>query len=210
MATPPASVESYLTVHFGCFEQWLQFFGGERDIFNDGHTLVIPMDRIKKILVVVYDSDASMRAVTYVGKMIRGGTDVITYLLYVIEPLPPELREFGGSENPKREEKLEDELKEKRKRWIENAERAAQPVLERAKSILKRARVPARALKTQFWISVNREDIINDILEAARVKKCGTIVFGRRSFSWFNEVFQQHVADELVRNGQGFAIWVVE
>lgn len=37
-----------------------------------------------------------------------------------------------------------------------------------------------------------------------------SIVVGRRSHSWLREVVQHHIADELVRQGASFTIWVVE
>ncbi len=54
------------------------------------------------------------------------------------------------------------------------------------------------------------EEKVDDILDVARDKKYDTVVFGRRSFSWLKEMFHRHVADELVKKGQGLTLWVVE
>ncbi len=51
---------------------------------------------------------------------------------------------------------------------------------------------------------------MTDIMEAGRVKKCNTVVLGRKSFSWLKEIFQRHVADEWVRHAHNLTIWVVE
>jgi K+-sensing histidine kinase KdpD len=127
-----------------------------------------------------------------------------------LTPLPPELREFRGAENGEEEVKLERELTDKQEALITRSESEAWPALERAKSILKKAGMPAEAIETEFWTSVNRGDLANDILEAGRLNDCRTIVVGRESFSWLQEMFHHRVADELVRKGQGFTLWVVE
>jgi K+-sensing histidine kinase KdpD len=51
---------------------------------------------------------------------------------------------------------------------------------------------------------------VTNILEGARANQCGTVVVGRQSFSWLQELFQHHIGEELIRRGQGLAIWVVE
>ena len=92
------------------------------------------MNRKNRILVAVDDSKASMRAVNYVANMIAAKRDFTICLLNVLRPLLPELTEFGGSEDPEREEKLENELKDKREQWIEKAKTKALPILKKAKS----------------------------------------------------------------------------
>jgi nucleotide-binding universal stress UspA family protein len=164
----------------------------------------------KKILVAVDDSEASTRAVRYVGSIVGRKRGFVARLLHVLNPLPPELREFRGAENGNEEVKLEGELIEKQEPLIARSESEAWPALERAKSILKKAGMPAEAIETEFWESVSRGDLANDILEVGRLNDCGTIVVGRESFSWLREMFHHHVADELVRKGQGFTLWVVE
>ena len=168
------------------------------------------MNRNKRILVAVDDSKASMRAVNYVANLIAGKRYFTICLLHVLGPLPPELMEFGGSEDPEREKKLEKALKDKREQWIEKAKPKALPMLKKAKSTFKKARLPAKAVNTEFWIDVNSQGLASDILDAGRLNKCNTVVVGRKSFSWLKEIFHHHVADELVRNAHNMTVWVVE
>jgi len=128
----------------------------------------------------------------------------------VLDPLPPQFTEFRGAENGREEARLERELVEKQELVIVKSEKEAWPTLERAKSILRKAGMSAEAIETEFWVSVNRGDLTHDILEAARLSDCCTIVVGRESFSWLRELFHHHVADELVRKAQGFTLWIVE
>jgi nucleotide-binding universal stress UspA family protein len=164
----------------------------------------------KKILVAVDDSEASTRAVRYVASIIGKKRGFVARLLHVLDPLPPAFREFGGAENGTEEVRLERELRDKQEPLIARSESEAWPALERGKSILKNAGMPAGAIETEFWESVNRGDLANDILEVGRLNQCGTIVVGRESFSWLREIFHHHVADELVLKGHGFTLWVVE
>jgi nucleotide-binding universal stress UspA family protein len=168
------------------------------------------MSRNKRILVAVDDSKASMRAVNYVANLIAGKRDFTICLLHVLGPLPPELMEFGGSEDPQREEELEKELKDKRGQWIERSKTKSLPVLKKAKSIFKKARLPAKAVDTEFWVDINSKGLAGDILDAGRLNKCNTVVVGRKSFSWLKEIFSHHVADELIRKARDLTVWVVE
>ena len=80
----------------------------------------------------------------------------------------------------------------------------------RAKSTLHKGGVSPEMISTEFSESIHRPDINRDIIEAAHKLNCGTIVVGRDSSPAFREIFQHHIGEELVRKGQGFAIWVVE
>jgi nucleotide-binding universal stress UspA family protein len=168
------------------------------------------MNANKYILLAVDDSEATTRAVTYVASIIEGQLGVRLCLLHVFAPLPPKLLEFGGAENPAEEEKREAVQKDARTQWIARAKACAEDIFAKAQSILCTAGVPAHAVETQLATPLNGEAVVTNILEAARANQCGTVVVGRDSFSWLQELFQHHVGEELVRRGQGFAIWVVE
>lgn len=164
----------------------------------------------KNILVSVDDSEESARVVRYVADIIGGRADFHIRLFHVLPPLPPNLLEFGGAENPKRERSLDRKIEDERDEWLDAAQKATQPVFDKAKSILEAAGVPPESLETQFGISVNQGDVVTDILDEARENDFGTIAVGRQSFSTLRELFEHHAADELVRHGQGLTIWVVE
>jgi len=108
------------------------------------------------------------------------------------------------------EQKLNRELDRKCQRWTQDADNAAQALLQKATSLLSRAGVQPDSMETLVHQSVNHEDLIDDILEAAKEKKCQTIVVGRSSFSWIKEMLNRHLADELVRKASGVTIWVVQ
>jgi nucleotide-binding universal stress UspA family protein len=164
------------------------------------------MSACHNFLIAVDDSEATARAVTYVASIVGRHRGVRLHLFHVA-PIPPVFLEFGGSEDVQVEENREAELAQSRLGYLEDL---AQAVFARAQAILDRAGVPAGAMETHVLTTVDGEDLIQNLLEAARTNACDTIVVGRQSHSWLRELVQYHVADELVRKGEGFTLWVVE
>lgn len=169
-----------------------------------------PRERDKRILVGVDDSDATIRALHYLATIIEGRNDFHVCLLHVLPPIPPELLEFGGAEDPEAERQLSEELKRAQAQWLEEAQQAAQPVMQRAQAVLRERGIDPRQIEVAFAEAIHRPDIPQSLLDAAGLRHCGTIVVGRESFPLLQELLHRHVGEELVRKGQGMAIWVVE
>ena len=167
-------------------------------------------NRIEKFLIAVEDSAASLKAVSYVSQIVRGRTDIHVRLLHVLPPIPPGLLEFGGAEQPQLEQRLSGELRQEQARWIETAKRNARASLDKALAILLQGGLSLNKVSTSFCSPIHRPDIVHEILKAAQTWRCGTLVVGRHSRSWIREIRSSHVGEDLVRKGQGFAIWVVE
>src|SRR5262249_15779355 len=108
------------------------------------------MSNAKHILIAVDDSEASYRAITYVGSIMSGCEGFRVCLLHALPPLPREFLEFGGSEDPQQEEQEETRLHTEQTPWIEPAPQPPEPVFTRAKQILHEARVPEDAVETQM------------------------------------------------------------
>ncbi len=168
------------------------------------------MPNAKNMLIAVDDSEASYRAVTYVGSIVGGREDCRVCLLHALPPLPRELLEFGGSSNPAHEAKEEARIKAEQARWIEAVTQATAPVFTRAKRILQEAHVPAHAVETQIVDTVNTQDLIQDMLETAQTGNFGTVVVGRESLHGFKALFTSHVGDALIRQAHGLTVLVVE
>ena len=129
---------------------------------------------------------------------------------HILPLLPPQLLEFGSTENPVEEQRVSDFLEADRRRWIAAARKRVEPALAGARVTLREAGVPAGGLETRFFDPVEGRDAAGEILKIARGRKCHTVVIGRQSLSWFRELVQGDLAEELVRRGKGFTIWVVE
>lgn len=168
------------------------------------------MGRNKNVLLAVDDSEGSFQAAQYVADVIGPQPRYQVYLFHVLPSIPPELLEFGGAEDPKKEEVLSDELRKIQNQWIDEAKGKAEPIMNKAKAILHQGGLSPDAIRTEFSPSVHRPDVVRDIIEAAHNFNCGTVVVGRDSFPGFWESFRHHIGKELVEKGQGFAVWVVE
>ncbi len=165
--------------------------------------------RDKTLLVGVDGSDSSIRSVSYVAEMVGARENFHILLFHILPPIPPELLEFGGAEDPATERKLDETLKKEQAEWIENAKKAAEPLVDNAKTILYRTGVLPAMVSVVFSQSIHRPDIVRELIEAAHKQHCGTIVVGRESYSSFKEMFHHHVGEELTKKGQGLAIWVI-
>ncbi|MEO8326394.1 MAG: universal stress protein [Nitrospirota bacterium] len=165
--------------------------------------------RDKTLLVGVDGSDSSIRSVSYVAEMVGARENFHIVLFHILPPIPPELLEFGGAEDPATERKLDETLKKEQAEWIENAKKAAEPLVDNAKTILYRTGVLPAMVSVVFSQSIHRPDIVRELIEAAHKQHCGTIVVGRESYSSFKEMFHHHVGEELTKKGQGLAIWVI-
>lgn len=168
------------------------------------------MDTRKNILIALDNSEASMRAVAYVAAIIDGQNGFQIKLFHVLPSLPSEILEMAWPDTAEFAEKAKAEFRAARARWMEKAEQAAQPMFARAKTLLSEAGVPDETIQTQVFASFDIQEVVADILEAARASQCGTVVVGRETFSGFEKMFHRHVGDQLVPQGQGLAFWIVE
>jgi nucleotide-binding universal stress UspA family protein len=166
------------------------------------------MGNSKTILVAVDGSDSSRRTVAYVAEMVRGRADFRVGLLHL--ELPPRMLEWGGSENPEIEDKVESERAEAfgqmEREKIEKAESLLQPLQE----ILTENGIDAAIRLVQFAEPLDSKSVASAVLATAKEHGCETVVVGRHSFLGWKRFFRHHVGEELVRIGEGITIWVVE
>ncbi len=163
-----------------------------------------------KLLVVIDDSKASKRAVSYVAKLVGGRRGFEVCLAHPLPVIPPSLQEFGSAKNPDEGMKLQAELQAEQERWIVTAEEKAQPALSRARAELRMAGLAAGAIEEQFCYPSSGRARGDEILELARKRKCRTVVIGSESLSWLKQLLGDDAVEELLRRGKGFTIWVVE
>ncbi len=169
-----------------------------------------PVSTIERLLLFVDESSATNRAVRYVAKLIGQRRGFHVFLMHLLPPLPPELMEFGGSENPRKEQQLEVQLRNQQEQWIASRKAAVRPALDHAQKSLRNGGIPTQEIAFSFSDPREGRDAAGAILEMARDKHCRTIVVAHESHSWFREVFGGHLAEELVRKAKGFTVWVVD
>ena len=160
-----------------------------------------------RILLAVDESENSHRAVKYVGSLLRRTPDTAVTLFHVLKPMPRELLEHGGSENPAAEAQLGQQLRTEQEAWIQKEGEAESYVLTRACETLTQSGFD----RSQVALKVGHEDdIAKNILEEARNGQHETIVVGRHGASRVRRLFGGSVTEQLLRDAKGFAIWVVE
>ncbi len=163
-----------------------------------------------KFLVVVDESPAAKRALRYVAKITARRRDFRVCLSHTLPTPPPELLEFGGSEDPEQESLLDARLKTEQKRWVVTAKKRLQPIPDQANSVLRKAGVAAGAIETGVCYPADGCAAAAEIIALARTRKCDTVVIGRDSLSWLGELIHGDPAEEIVRAAKGFTVWVVE
>jgi nucleotide-binding universal stress UspA family protein len=160
-----------------------------------------------RILLAVDESENSHRAIEYVGSLLHRTPEVAVTLFHVLKPMPRELLEHGGSENPTAEAQLGERLRNEQDAWIRKEEESESHLLKKACDTLTQFGFD----RSQVALKIGHEDdIAGNILEEARNGKHETIVVGRHGTSRVKRLFGGGVTDQLLRNAKGFAIWVVE
>lgn len=160
-----------------------------------------------RILLAVDESENSHRVVRYVGSLLRRTPDVAVTLFHVLKPMPRELLEHGGSENPAAEAQLSAQLHDEQEAWIRKERESECHVLKKACETLTRSGFDTSRVALKFGYE---DDIARNILEEARSGHHETIAVGRHGTSRINRIFGGGVTDQLLRDAKGFAIWVVE
>jgi nucleotide-binding universal stress UspA family protein len=155
-----------------------------------------------KLLIVVDESPATKRALEYVAQVGSHRRDFRVCLAHALPSPPPEQVEFRGEERAR--------LQAYKRRWISVVEMTEQKTLDRANKVLRRGGFGKGAIEAHYCNLVDASRATQEILSLARARKCDTVVIGRESLSWLGELIHGDPAEELVRQGKGFTIWVVE
>ncbi|HSB45069.1 MAG TPA: universal stress protein [Nitrospira sp.] len=160
----------------------------------------------KKILVTVDDSDQSVRAMHYVGSLLRDTHDVGVTLFHVLKPMPRELMEHGGSEIPEIEDHLGTQLRKDQEDWVRMEGAIEYPILLKALERLGQTGFPIEQVTLKFG---HERDIADTIIDEARSGGYGTIVVTRQETSSVKRLFGNGIIDRLLRDVSGVAIWVL-
>ena len=160
-----------------------------------------------RVLLAVDESENSHRVVQYVGSLLRRTPDVAVTLFHVLKPMPRELLEHGGSENPAAEAQLSVQLHSEQDAWIRKERESECHVLRKACETLTQSGFDMSHVALKFG---HEDDIARNILEEARSGHHETIVVGRHGMSRIKRIFGGGVTDQLLRDAKGLAIWVVE
>ena len=162
------------------------------------------------LLVVIDESEASKRAVSYVARIIGRRRGFKVCLARTLPEIQAALIEHGGAENPEQEEKLEAGMHSEQRQWILAAKEKAQPALTSASAVLRKAGLTASSISERFCYPADGRSRGDEILELASEQKCHTIVVGSESLTRWRQLLGNDPVEELLLRGKGFTIWVVE
>jgi nucleotide-binding universal stress UspA family protein len=164
-----------------------------------------------QILVAIDDFQRAGPLLDDVVKMARGSRDAKIHLFHAVGPLPPQLLESPGAEGGRQEEHVERRQERQQDIWFEKVRKAAEPQFASAKARLVAADIAANHVETHLQLLNQREDLVAEIIKAARAHGCGIIVVGRNAYPWLREQFHTHVSDSLIskKSADGLAIRVV-
>jgi len=160
-----------------------------------------------RILIAVDDSEPSARALRYVGTLLREARDVQVTLFHVLKPMPRELLEHGGSEDPAAEVRLAKALQQDQENWVRAESVMEYPILVQALELFGKTGFPLDRVTLKFG---HEDDIAHNILEEARSGGYGTIVVSRHGSNGMKRFFRAGITDQLLRDGSGYTLWVVE
>jgi nucleotide-binding universal stress UspA family protein len=162
---------------------------------------------ISRILIAVDDSEHSARALRYVGTLLREARDVQVTLFHVLKPMPRELLEHGGSEDPVEEVRLATELQQDQENWVRAEGVMEHPILVQARELFGKTGFPLDRVTLKFG---HEDDIAHTILDEARTGGYGTIVISRQGSNGLKRFFGGGITDQLLRDASGYTLWVVE
>lgn len=174
--------------------------------FAPGHTSNRSVSP-KNILIAVDDSNATIRVLHYVGALLRETPAVAITLFHVLKPMPRELMEHGGSENPDMEHQLGEQLRKDQQEWMQMEETLEYPILERALERLKETGFPTERVMLKLGYA---GDLVDTILDEVRAGGYGTLVITKHSQPDAAHLFSNNVAERLSRELSGIALWVME
>ena len=162
---------------------------------------------LSRILIAVDGSEHSARALRYVGTLLRDARDVQVTLFHVLKPMPRELLEHGGSEDPAGEILLAKELQQDQENWVHAESVMEYPILVYALELFGKTGFPLDRVTLKFG---HEDDIAHTILDEARTGGYGTIVVSRHGSNGMKRFFGGGITDQLLRDASGYTLWVVE
>lgn len=162
------------------------------------------------ILLPIDDSDASKKAVGFVGRTLgqRQGDDVTVTLFHAVESLPRFIASRAGDGGA-------DEFQRVAEQWYETAQAGGDALLERHKQALIEAGVPAAAIETKLHVEPARPGagkvaVAIAVIQEMKSGPYSVICLGRRGETVYEGSFIGSVAEKVLREASGRTVWVVD
>jgi nucleotide-binding universal stress UspA family protein len=165
----------------------------------------------KTILVALDDSEASQRVLSYTAEQAKASDGLHLLLCHVLPPMPPQLLESRGAENPDDERRVESQQEKEQLRWTAEQTRTGERMLADGQQRLTTLGVAATRIRTKLVEPAHTHlGVADAILETAREAHCDAIVVGRHAFSALREMLHTHLADVLQENAKQLEVRIVD
>jgi nucleotide-binding universal stress UspA family protein len=163
----------------------------------------------ENLMLIVDESPGTRRAVDYVTKMLGCHRGIHVYLLQLLPPLPAELLEFGGAEDPRQEQQLQSNLHRDQQAWIAAAKAPARKVIDEAVDSLRGAGLFTYEIELASSDPLDDRDPAIALLKQAHEKHCHTIVVGNHTPPWFRKLTGVPLTEHLLRHAADITLWIV-
>jgi len=130
------------------------------------------------VLVVLDDTPDAHRAVRQ-SSAGAASSERAFILMYVLPPLPPELLENRGAEDPAEETAVEAVMVERQEAWLAAERAKGERVLSDATSALRDTGVPAAQISSEYSLPLVRTDIAEHLARKAHEHDAREVVIGR-------------------------------
>jgi len=164
----------------------------------------------ERLLVVVDETESSNRVLDYLSSLFAKQRNPHFSLTYLLPRLPAGLLESGGAEAPAAEERVEASLRLEQERWMGTLDSTSDDVLSQSVARLRQAGIRSESIDTCPSSPQDNRSAADEVLVIAESHACRTIVVGRAAHSWFHGLAGDQLAERLVRDAKGFAIWVID
>jgi nucleotide-binding universal stress UspA family protein len=163
----------------------------------------------ENLMLIVDESPATQRAVDYVTRLLGCHRGVHVYLLHLLPPLPAELLEFGGAEDPHQEQQLQSELHRDQQAWIASVRDPARPLINEAVANLRGAGLFTYEIELAHSDPMDDRDPTITLMKQLHDKHCHTIVVGNHTHPWFRKLTGTPLTEYLLRHAGEVTLWVV-
>ena len=159
---------------------------------------------MKNVLIGLDGSRGAMKAVEYVGDLLKGVNDLHITLFHVLPGLPPEFWDDGHI--------MSDQEREERKavvgKWKANQKVKLGPIFEPATEVLIKRGIRPQQIETKYVHEST--DLADEILMEARAGRYYALVLGRCGRSNAAHMLLGSIASKIINRGAGIAITIVE
>lgn len=161
----------------------------------------------ENVLIAIDDFPMTEHLKECLEPLVQDHPTATVHLFHALGPLPPQLLESPGAEDPVEEERVEARQERQQEEWLARARAGAAPLLHTAIDEIRQLR--GIHVESHFLLLNHHEDLVDEIIKAARDHRCGHIVVGHHSHPWLRERLHTHTGVRLKSAAPDFSVCVL-